>query len=63
MIYKKRRRIVKAVDAVKTSGWVVIGVVIMLFAIISVYSAAVGNLRSNDARKAELVGYEASSVG
>jgi len=63
MIYKKRRRIVKAVDVVRTSGWVVLGVVIMLFAIIGVYAAAVGNLRSNDARKAELVGYEASSVG
>jgi len=62
MIYKKRRRIVKAVATVRASGWVVIGVVIMLFAIIGTYSAVVGNLRNNEVRKAELVGYEASSV-
>lgn len=62
MIYKKRNRIVKAVDVVRTSGWVAIGVVVMLFAIIGAYSAVVGNLRNNDARKAELVGYEALRV-
>jgi hypothetical protein len=55
-IYKKRRRIAKAIDTVRTTGWVVIGVIILLFAVVGAYSAVVNNLKSSDVRKAESIG-------
>lgn len=58
IIYKKRSSVVKSIDRLKSSIWVILGVLIILFTVTYVYFAVDNNIRNGEVQKIHLTNVE-----